>query len=344
MEEGIGAATGADVADADVIVDGTTGQPINSGMESLMTDTVPGAGEAQTEPGVDAGQEKAPVVPAVEAPTHWPADHRAEFAKLTPQLQKFYMDRHNGMEAGNTRKSQEFAPFRQLQERWAPHLQANNVQLPQVADTAMQFDYAMRSAVNNDQKMDVLFELGKRYGVDFSGGGQQQFDDKNDQFGVARQVQQMQQPLQQQMHQITQTLSRLAEGQTSFQQTTQQQNLARANQMLVEFRDRKDAKGQLEHPYFADVEQDMKMLGQAMTASGQQLNLDELYKQACWMNPAVRTKMQQRVKPGASQTAAQGAYSGAAGAGGGLTGSGGTGPAQAQSTQEILEELWPARA
>ena len=40
---------------------------------------------------------------AAQAPDHWPADVRAEFAKLTPVWQQFMVDRTKGMESGYTK-------------------------------------------------------------------------------------------------------------------------------------------------------------------------------------------------------------------------------------------------
>ena len=328
----------------DVVIAGSVGEEIGGGSEGLMSEVPAGqtgeaaAGAAQQLPGQAAAQ------PAVEAPAEWPSDHRAQFGKLPPPMQQFFMDRHKAMEAAHTRRSQDIAPLRNLEQQWRPHLQAIGAQLPQVANQAMEFDYAMRSAASNDQKLDVLINLGRQYGVDFNGGGAAgggQWNDENDKFGVARQVQEMQQPIVQQLRQFGDQLGRIQTQGTTFQQAQAQRELARAEQLVSEFQNRKDAKGNLAHPFYADVEQDMKVLAQAWKASGRPLDISELYKQACWMNPAVRTKMQRGVQ---ASSAAAGPTGAAVGAAGGLAGGGGAVGAQASenlSTEDFLKELWP---
>ena len=350
LDVDIAPAGGDQVSDFSV-VDGNTGEPLGgAGTESSMSDVIAGAatdaGRQTADPAAQTaaqpGQQTAQ--PALEAPIHWGADERAGFAKLAPEMQKFLLDQHKGMEASFTRKQQEFAPLNQVQQRWDSHLKSTGGQLAQVADTAMQFDYAMRSAASNDQRLDVLFKMGRMYGVDFSqAGGPQQIDPKDDPFAVQRRIQEAHGPLEQQIGQVNQTLAQMQQQAEQQKEQQKQAEIAQMKQTVAAFQNERDDKGQIKHPYFADVQQDIVMLAKAMQASGQPMDLAKLYEQACWTNPNVRAKMQQRVSaPGSSAQAAAGAYGGVVGAAGGLTGAGGAGRPADESTEDFMRSLWPA--
>lgn len=53
-----------------------------------------------------------PPRPAVEPPSHWPAEQRERFAKLDPDSQQWMLDQHRSMVADYTRKTQQAAEMR----------------------------------------------------------------------------------------------------------------------------------------------------------------------------------------------------------------------------------------
>ena len=140
---------------------------------------------------------------------------------------------------------------------------------------------------------------------------------------IAQQVQQMNGNMQQQ------------------QGYSQQASAAAAQQNIEKFRNSKGSDGKPEHPYYAEVEQDMLAMAQAKQATGQPLDIAELYENAIWSNASVRAKMQAAERHESRQTEQQ-RQARAKTASGSLAGGGGSQAEQPKGIRESLEAAWDA--
>ena len=207
------------------------------------------------------------------------------FRELAPDAQSFLMDRSKDMEAAHTKRSQEIAPLRNATEKWSPYLNQLQAEPSQVFESLMQHEYGLRTGTN-EQKMNILLGLARDYGVDFAkNGGPEAPSAEEDPFGIHSKIQAAVNPLAEQVNNLTGNV----QSQTA---NDQQSRLAAKEREIEEFRESKGADGKAAHPYYAEVQNDMLAAAQAKSASGQPLDIAELYEAACWSNPSVRAKMQ----------------------------------------------------
>ena len=257
----------------------------------------------------------------LDYPAHWPKEHREAWTGTPRNLQQFYLDRNREMEAAHTRRSQELAPVRQLVDQWTPFVESFGGDTLQVLNEAMQTIHQLRSGTNA-QRLRVLYDLGRAFGVDYT-EGQQQADPAQDPFGLRTMVAESMRPLQQQVH----TLAQQHSGQ---QQATEQQQMQVGLRALENFKSEKDADGNLKHPHYDEVLEKMISTAQARRiATGRPLSPEDiapLYEEACWAVPSVRSKLIASQKAGNSDNAKrgdQGRQRRARSAAGGLSGGGG---------------------
>jgi len=97
---------------------------------------------------------------------------------------------------------------------------------------------------------------------------------------------------------VLRTLQSLDQRQQQFDQhlTRQQQERQteatnRVMSTIAAFRDAKDQNGNLLHPHYADLENEMVILANGIRASGGEPDLKDLYDKAVWANPSTRQKV-----------------------------------------------------
>ena len=211
----------------------------------------------------------------VEAPDHWAAADKERFAAAPPELQSWLLERHKSMEGDYTRKSQEIAETKKnwepVQEIFAPHmdqLRANG----QTPASVIQYWASVENALRQDPAQ-ALRGLAQQYGVTL---GEQSADDTY----IDPQVQSMQQELRGLKQQVQQR-----------EQHEENQRRATTNQDIESFQTQKTEAGELAHPHFDDVMDDMKTLAEVERANGRTPKLGDLYEKAVWANPTVREKV-----------------------------------------------------
>lgn len=91
------------------------------------------APEADAEADVEA---EADPVPTVDAPHYWPADKKAEFAKLPPELQALVAEQERGRESAVQRAQQQAVEARKAVEAQVAQTSALNEQLGRIASEA----------------------------------------------------------------------------------------------------------------------------------------------------------------------------------------------------------------
>ena len=276
-------------------------------------------------------QQQQQQLPPLDAPHHWPAEHQERFGKADREWQQWFLDRDKDMTAAHTRRSQEVAPLRQALERWGPALQQMNTHPMMLLEQAVPMLHTLLAGTN-EQKANLLLSLARDYGVNF--GGPPEPTAEEDPFGFQKMLNSA---LNNRLGPVEQALQRLGGGLQGMHGQHQATQEAGAMRAIEEFRGATGDGGKPAHPYFDEVASDLLAMAQARSASGQPLDLAQMYEAACWANPPVRAKLQlaERTKATAEQERARKA----ARASGGLEGGGGGGGPEGQpkSTRDALK-------
>jgi hypothetical protein len=193
----------------------------------------------------------------LEPPQHWAAKHKEVFSSLDREGQEFLLERHKDMEGDYTRKMQEIAPLRKkydsLEDVFGPHRQELAILgLDEVS--AVRQLLAIREQLKTDPQA-TLMSLAQEFGVDFT-----QSEDDTDPAVLS---------LRNELNQIkTQQAQKDLEAQQQSQNTLIQQ--------VEDFRTATDESGNLKHPLFEELRDDMGKLIEVGFAA----DLDDAYSQA----------------------------------------------------------------
>ena len=217
--------------------------------------------------------EEVEAVAKVEAPDHWAAADKERFAAAPPELQQWLLDRHKSMEGDYTRKSQEVAEVKKtwepVQELFAPYadqMRANG----QTPHSVISHWAQINNSLDQNPRQTIEW-LANQYGV--------KLGEQTDDIYIDPQVQSLRQELQQLKQSVVQR-----------EQVDTQQRLNTVQHDLQSFSEEKTEAGDLAHPYFEDVIDDMVSLAKVEQAAGRTPKVGELYERAVWANPATREK------------------------------------------------------
>lgn len=246
--------------------------------ESLEVDPVPAPED-----------DPAPAPTILEAPSNWSQEHRDVFAALAEledkglAAQQFLIDRHKEMEGEATRKFQEAADLRKeteslsalapVAELLAPFQQVL-AQSGQTPESLIQHYISVDQQLSNNPAQ-AIAQLASQYGVDLA--TLQATENVQTDPNVAR--------LEQQLNGLQQQI----------QQTQEAEAQQRQTEILNEidaFSQQKTEAGELAHPHFEEVYEDMTLLAQVQKSQGKNPSLSDLYETACRMNTAVNEKIQ----------------------------------------------------
>lgn len=223
-----------------------------------------------------------------EPPPTWNAEHKALFAKQTPEAQAFLLDRHRDMEADYTRKTQQLASFRQdfepVQQLMAPHMDAMR-QAGMTPARMVQAWMGVEHRFMNGDGVNAIRDIAKAYKIDLAqvASGSPPAVQPG-QVDPTAAVDPTLQPLVQQIQALTQDANQR-------HQRDAQAEINRANAAVDTFRAAVDDKGQPLHPHFAEVEQMMTRLAIAARQAGEMPDLNAIYEQAVYATPSVREKV-----------------------------------------------------
>lgn len=207
---------------------------------------------------------------SLEAPKHWSEGDRTLFSKAPREIQQRWVDRETEQQRGLDAKFQEIAGFRREREQWdemfSPY--KRDLELQGISSTQFLSRLLAGHKYLIDSPKDAFLWLANQYGVDpktlfESRESNPQFDKLNQGF----------QSLQQKLEGI----------ETERKRAEQQANLSR----IESFAQAKDDKGQLLHPHFDEVAEDVLAL-----MRGGLKDLDKAYTKAVRMNDAVWQKSQ----------------------------------------------------
>jgi hypothetical protein len=301
-----------------------------------------------------------------EAPTHWSQADKDKFKTQPPEVQSFILDRFKAMEGDYTKKTQAIAELKKeygpVDEMFAPHKEVLRQKgfTPKTLIEAWA-NVEQKLAGGPDSAVDVIRGLVSGYNIPPEKIAAA--------LGIARQAVQnnvQQQPTAVQNGQVVplppevqKTIDDLRNKVGTFEQkfgTIEQREAQaaaaakladeqRAEGIVTEFKEAKDAKGNRLHEHFEEVEGLMTELAQAKIASKQPVPpLKDLYEMAVYAHPDVRQKVltaqrQQEEKKRADEARAKAVA--AKKAGSSVTGAPGTGqaPTGKDTGQSIRDSL-----
>jgi hypothetical protein len=252
------------------------------------------AAESAEEPEAQAEPEKKPE--GLEAPTNWAAKDKELFKAQSPEAQRFLLDRVKSMEGDYTKKTEAiaalkreyepidklFEPYRDamkqrgftprsLIEAWA-NVERKLAENPVEVIKGLVAGYR----VNPAQLANVL-------GISPAAEGEAPT--------VAPTVQ-LPPELIAELNSLRQTVTGLTQTQQQAQQAARNASEARVQSDIEAFKSAKDDKGNLVHPHFDEIEQDMTALALVARQMGQPVpSLKDLYERAANANPSTREKL-----------------------------------------------------
>jgi hypothetical protein len=257
--------------------------------ETSATDPASDAAAPVEQPAAPVEPEK-PAAPAIEAPQHWAAQDKELFGKLSPDGQKFLLDRHKAMEGDYTRRMQEIAPLRKSAEQWQPYLQQIGTTPEQAFQALIGAEYTLRTGTP-EQKQQALRQLMADYKITLDQAPQQV-----DEY-VDPQVAALKQRLEQ--FEAWKTSREQAEQQQLRQQ--QDRHQAELQSTITNFASEKTEAGSPAHPHFEAVKNAMA----ALIGSGEAPDLKTAYDMAVWARPDLRQQLLTAQQEAAAKKAAE---------------------------------------
>ena len=260
----------------------------------------------------------------IEAPVHWAQEDREMFAGQTPEAQKWLLDRHKAMEGDYTRNMQARAEFdktyQPIEQMLQPHmenLRAAGVNQTQYLGNLMQADKML-----NDNPMQGIQQVAQMYGIDLNNltAADESFVDPE----VAS---------------LKQELSTIRNHLTAQEQTAQEANMNSATQKIEQFAAEKAEGGELAHPYFDRVFDDLVNMAHAERNAGREADLSVIYEKAIWANPEIRNEIlsgQQKAEQSKALEAAKAKAKKAATASASIKGGSGVAPSSDLTLREEL--------
>ncbi|MGB1373827.1 MAG: hypothetical protein ACPG6R_11945 [Aequoribacter sp.] len=183
------------------------------------------------------------------APQHWPKDRQELFNGATPEIQQAWIDRETEVDRGFNEKSQQFQEIQNTLNRYNQVIDPirQSLQLQGMDEVQWLGQMAAYQDALNRDPMSVIRSVANQYGVDLSnlGGQSDEFQDP-----ALTALKDELQSVKQQLSQATQTQEQYAQQQAQYEQK-------QAEKQVIAFKEQTNAEGQLEHPHFAAVQNDI---------------------------------------------------------------------------------------
>ena len=237
----------------------------------------------ETEEGVEEEQveEKAPELEALTAPKHWPKEEQEIFNAWDANVQHQVMDRYKAMEGDYTKKTQALAKYKKrnesLDEIYGPF--RDDFQRAGMDEVAATRQLLAAHKYLREDPQQALKWLAQSYGVDLKA--------VNDDTAIEDEYADPQmKAMQQQIAQLQGTI-------TNQQQQAQNMQKQEVQAMIDNFQTAKDADGNLKHPHFDVVQNQMS----GLISSGVAKDIESAYEMAVYANPETRAKvLEEKVK------------------------------------------------
>lgn len=281
----------------------------------------PEAAQHEGEAAFAQPQQDAPQVSQFAPPPGWSPQAKAEFNALPEAVKAAIAHRENEVSSGFKQYSDKAKEAQWVDNLFAPY---DN----QLRQSGMSREQIVRNWANAELALqrDPVSTIGwlmQQYGVTPQHFTPQQGQQPNPQYAV----QQMVQPLQQQVEQLV----RLQE----------QREVAQVEQTIQQFADARDRSGQPLYPYFHNVQDEMAFL----IANDRAKDLRDAYEKACRMDPEISALLLNRTAQPATQVVAANRAKAAARSVRSSTGGSEAPPSRAPASshhQDIKNDLWAA--
>jgi len=233
----------------------------------------------QTEESVE--EEQAPELEAISAPKHWPKEEQEIFNAWDANVQHQVMDRYKAMEGDYTKKTQALAKYKKrnesLDEIYGPF--RDDFQRAGMDEVAATRQLLAAHKYLREDPQQALKWLAQSYGVDLKA--------VNDDTAIEDEYADPQmKAMQQQIAQLQGTI-------TNQQQQAQNMQKQEVQAMIDNFQTAKDADGNLKHPHFDVVQNQMS----GLISSGVAKDIASAYEMAVYANPETRAKvLEEQVK------------------------------------------------
>lgn len=219
-------------------------------------------------------EEQAPVLEAISAPKHWPKDEQEVFNSWDANVQHQVMDRYKAMEGDYTKKTQEIAKYRKrneaLDEIYGPF--RDDFQRAGMDEVAATRQLLAAHKYLREDPQQALKWLAKSYGVDLTA--------VNDDTATDEYADPQMKAMQQQIAQLQGTIN-------NQQQQAQNMQKQEVQAMIDNFQTAKDVDGNLKHPHFDVVQNQMS----GLISSGVAKDIESAYEMAVYANPETRAKV-----------------------------------------------------
>jgi|ERR1700734_106605 len=259
-----------------------------------------------------------------DPPAHWPAADKEMFKQSTPQQREFLLRRERETQADYTKKTTEIASFKRaydpVDQLLAPHKDVMRQKGFTEASLITAW-FNVEKALMEGKGVEIVKGLVEGYKLDpaavaaalgIKGTAELVKPVSTDASpGVNGGVD----PAKANGHAPIALPPELDNRFRSIEQRFQAEDQARAsadlqrvNNSILDFQNQKNDKGELVHPHFQELENDMVLLVEGAKAQRKPVPpLEELYNTAVWANPSTRGKLleQQRAAEEAQRTAAE---------------------------------------
>jgi len=220
-------------------------------------------------------EEQAPALEAISAPKHWPKEEQEIFNTWDANVQHQVMDRYKAMEGDYTKKTQALAKYKKrnesLDEIYGPF--RDDFQRAGMDEVAATRQLLAAHKYLREDPQQALKWLAKSYGVDLTA--------VNDDTAIEDEYADPQmKAMQQQIAQLQGTI-------TNQQQQAQNMQKQEVQAMIDNFQTAKDADGNLKHPHFDVVQNQMS----GLISSGVAKDIASAYEMAVYANPETRAKV-----------------------------------------------------
>ena len=232
----------------------------------------------ETEEAVEEEQveeKEAPVLEALTAPKHWPKEEQEIFNAWDANVQHQVMDRYKAMEGDYTKKTQALAKYKKrnesLDEIYGPF--RDDFQRAGMDEVAATRQLLAAHKYLREDPQQALKWLAQSYGVDLKA--------VNDDTAIEDEYADPQmKAMQQQIAQLQGTIN-------NQQQQAQNMQKQEVQAMIDNFQTAKDADGNLKHPHFDVVQNQMS----GLISSGVAKDIESAYEMAVYANPETRAKV-----------------------------------------------------
>lgn len=241
----------------------------------------PGESKEKAGTGPEDGKEptEAAVDDDLDPPHDWTLEGQAEFRKLPPTLKSFVLNTDKYGRAA----AAERARYQSIESVLAPRRQALAMQGYTSDDAVIKAMFAYSDFI--DQKpAEFIQQLMQQKGLEFEGVQQQASDPAEADYDDP-----VIKKLQGEIGRLNSVVQQITQGQQGQVEAQRQQEINEAKTALLSFRDEKDERGRLKHPYMAEPR--IRKAMSAMLRAGLAPDHVKAYDMACRADPDVNAKI-----------------------------------------------------